>query len=492
MGLFLTLLFILTAYLGPATIFGSLIEYHIEVIIAFLALAASLPSLQGSGLSRLAQTYALIGMCAAVFISFVLNGLTGLSFEALFNFLPNVFTFFLIVLNCKKKSHLQMVVAVLLFATLFTIFKGFSALQSGNVLSPYLVAQGNDSGDPIYRLRGLAFISDPNDLSQLIVSLIPCLFFFWRPKKLPLNLLLVLIPTGLLFYGMFLTHSRGAIIALLAVVVIAGRRKLGTIPSLIVAGVFFVIAIAIGWSGGREISVEAGSGRLEAWAVGLGLIKTHPIFGVGFQRFNEYFFITAHNSIIVCAAELGMFGLFFWVMFLIPSLRDALTTSAVVKSAEQLAKEEEEKTPLERSLEARAAASAPLMHLQSSSSESARLELADSVQTATAVADPYLNLMYEQEDTGTLSEEEIRRIARLQMISLSGYLVAGWFLSRAYVMTLFIYGGMIEVVYQMALNQGIVPPRMGLLRTMRFSAIGAVGLIIAVYLMLRLQHLLPG
>jgi len=487
MGLFLTLLYILTAYLGPETIFGPLAEYHVELIIAFLALVASLPSLQTSGLFRIPQTYALIGLCATVLMSFILNGLTSLAPSALLDFLPNSFTFFFIVLNCKKKKHLQMVILVLLFACLFTIYKGYSALQSGNLLSPYLYTQGSDPNTAIYRIRGLSFIHDPNDFSQLMVSLIPCLFFFWRPKSLPRNLVVVLLPMGLLLFGMYLTHSRGAIVALLAVVMIAGRRKIGTLPSVIIAAGLFAITSAVGWSGGREISVEAGADRMEAWSVGLSLIKSHPIFGVGFQRFGEYFIITAHNSIVVCAAELGMVGLFFWVMFVLPSFRDALIASTVVKSTEQLAREEEEKTPLDRSLQARAVAAK--RHESALAGPFDARSAHDAQKNSIAVANPYF--IGAQEGDDNLPEQEIRRIARLQMISLASYLVAGWFLSRAYVMTLFIYGGMIQVVYQMALNQELVSPRLALPRVLRLSAITAVGLIAVVYIMLRLQHLMP-
>jgi len=488
MGLFLTLLYILTAYLGPDTLFGPLAEYHVEVIIALLALIASLPSLPASGLFRMPQTYALIGLCGAVFMSFLFNGLTGLAPNALYESLPGPFTFFLIVLNCKKKRHLQMVVLVLLFASLFTIYKGFSALQSGDVFSPYLFTQGSDPNTAIYRIRGLSFIHDPNDFSQLMVSLIPCLFFFWRPKSSPLNFVVVLLPMGLLLFGMYLTHSRGAIIAFLAVVVIAGRRKIGTLLSLIISAGLFAITTVVGWSGGREISVEAGSDRMEAWSVGLSLIKSHPIFGVGFQRFGEYFIITAHNTIVVCAAELGMVGLFFWAMFVIPAFRDALTANMVPKSEEELAREEEEKTPFERSLKERAArmGRSPESASTRPSRDGARYDVQDS---SIAVANPYF--IGALENTDQLSELEIRRLARLQMISLAGYLVAGWFLSRAYVMTLFIYGGMIQVVYQSALNQGFVPPRLAISRVIRLSAIAAVGLIAVVYIMLRLQHLMP-
>jgi O-antigen ligase len=487
MGLFFTLLYILGAYLGPETIYGTLAGYHIQLVIAALALFFSFSSLQEISLTRMSQTYALIGMWVAVLMSFVFNGLTRFAPDALFDFLPASFTFFFVLLNCKTKRHLQMIVFVLLAASLFTIYMGYSAILAGNLDSPYLVT-ARDAAVPFSRLRGLGFINDPNDFSQLIASLIPCLFFFWAPKKFPQNFLFVLIPSGLLLFGMFLTHSRGGIVAFLAVVTIAARRKIGTIPSVIIAGGLFAITTVIGWSGGREISVESGVDRMEAWSTGLQLLKSHPIFGVGFQRFTEYYIITAHNTVVVCAAELGVFGLFFWVMFLIPTVRNAVVAGATVKSKEQLAQEEAEKTPFERALAARAAENS-LMHLKSTqpAEESANAYPAGHAQpTLTAVANPYF--MHE-DVSNQLPEAEIRRLARLMMICLGGFLVAGWFLSRAYVMTLFIYGGMVQVVYRMALDQGLVPESMKIPRVLRFSTIGVIGLITMVYIMLRLQNL---
>ena len=70
-----------------------------------------------------------------------------------------------------------------------------------------------------------------------------------------------------------------------------------------------------------------------------------------------------------------------------------------------------------------------------------------------------------------------------------GYFVAGWFLSRAYIMTLFIYGGMVQVIYSMALASKMAPPRMKAFKVIQYSALGSVGLIFVVYIMLRLQHL---
>jgi O-Antigen ligase len=489
MGLFLTLLYILAAYLAPETLFGPLAEYHIQIVIAFLALVTSLPSLQRISLGSVPQSYALIGMCIAVLMSFIFNGLTGLAPAAVLDFLPNAFTFFLVALNFRTKRHLQLLISVLVAASFFTIYMGYTAILAGNLNSPYLMT-AHDAAVPFSRLRGLAFISDPNDFSQLLVSVIPLLFFFWAPKSFLRNFFFVFIPAGILLFGLFLTHSRGGIVAFLAVVIIGARRRIGTIPSLITGGVLFAVATAIGWSGGREISVESGSDRMEAWSTGLQLLKSHPLFGVGFQRFSEYFIITAHNTVVVCAAELGTFGLFFWVMFILPTVRDIVAAGETGKSKEQLAIEEQKMTPFEQALAARAA---EVNKTQAESRHSHYKPIGSPITTAApnnvaSGASPYFA---DEEATSELPEEELRRLARLLMLSLTGFLVAGWFLSRAYVMTLFLYGGMVQVIYELALKQGLVPARMGIPRVLRLSAIWVVALIAVVYIMLRVQNLMP-
>lgn len=492
MGLFLTLLYILTAYLGPETLWGPIYEFHIEIIIAFLATVTSLHGLQRSKLFSIPQTYALVGMCVAVFASMLMAGWLGGIPAALFNFIPNAFTFVLVVLNCRTKRHLQLVTSVLLIASVFTIARGYMALHAGNYLSPYLIGQGNDEGEAFYRLRGLAFINDPNDFAQLMASLIPCMFFFWRKGSLPRNLLLILVPVAILIFGMYLTHSRGGMVALLAVVLFASRRKIGTIPAAVIAAGLFSVGNVIGWSGGRDVSVEAGSGRMEAWAEGIDLLKSHPLFGVGFQRFSEYFFITAHNTVVVCAAELGMFGLFWWMMFVLPTLRDA--SVCATGKAEETVRAEDEPMPYEMAFTARREPVAELRWQPAGphgggAADTMLANAGSRNHSLEGLADVPLHLQSNEKEE-KLPPEEIQRIAGLMLVCLVGYFTAGWFLSRAYVMTLFIYGGMVQTIYRMALDQDLAPPRMKAFKIVQYSAMWAVGLIIVVYLMLRIQHMM--
>jgi len=486
MALFFTLLYLFASYLSPETLFGVLASYHIQLVIAVIALAVSLFTSKDSGLLKITQTYALIGVGFAVFCSMIFNGLTRLAPATLLDYLPNAFAYVFVMLNCRKKIHLQLVITTILFACIYTIIRGNLALNALDLTSPYLLGQGTEAG-VIYRIRGLSFISDPNDLSQVMVSLMPCLFFSWKPNRGFRNFLFVLLPSAILIYGMFLTHSRGAIIAMLAVAILALRPRLGNVRSAIIGGLLFAVTSAVGWSGGRDISVEAGSDRLAAWSVGLELIRTHPIFGVGYQRFAEFNDITAHNTIVVCAAELGFVGLFFWVMFVLPTLRDSVLASNPLKKAAGLAEAEAEATE-NVSCEDYERARTRKTHLQPDRGGSTAVAsvVARHQSPSTTVAVPYYA---ELEAVDELSDAEIGRLARIMIISLAGYLTAGWFLSRAYAMTLFVYVGLAESIYQMALSRGHVPPRMKIPRLLRIVFFTSIGLVALVYILLRVQHL---
>lgn len=486
MGLFLTLLYIFTAYMGPQTVWGPIAEFHIEIILAALALIASLPGIQRSTVFTIPQSYALLGMCTAVIISGIMTGWLGSVPYSFFGFIPNAFTFFLIVVNCRTKRHLQFVIAVFFVICAHTILRGYMALRAGDYFNPYLMPQGEEGSlSRFYRLRGMAFINDPNDFGQVLVSLVPCMLFFWKKDSPLRNFLFVLPGMALLVFGMYLTHSRGCMLALLAVILFLSRRKIGTIPAVIIAGAGFVASSALNWSGGRDVSVEAGAGRMEAWAVGLDLIKSHPFFGVGFERFGEFFFITAHNTIIVCAAELGMYGLFWWVMFVLPTIRDA-----IVCSASKVNTPPEDDFSYDQAVGVRRDNKIDLVWRGSRPAEAdSTVGVAVAEDTTTRGLAVPAHLVTEVEDE-KLPQEEIQRISGLMLASIIGYFVAGWFLSRAYIMTLFIYGGMVQVIYRMALAQEMVPPRMRATKVVQYSFFGAIGLIIVVYVMLRVEHMM--
>jgi O-antigen ligase len=453
MGFVLSALYFITYYLTPTTIFGPLAVYRVELILAVLVFFVSLPALVGSFIGKTPQTLALIGLAFATFMSVVIGGhWIGGGLSAFLLFIPNAFAYFLVCLHCNSKKKLQVLVLMMLFVCLFVIAQGSIELQHGlptsidaqaaNMDSSYFIGMDNDAGQWFYRLRGMGEIHDPNDFAQLIVCVLPLVFIFWRPKKTLQNIAFVTLPVCALLYGAYLTHSRGGMLALLAIVVVAARRRIGTLPALLLVGGLFVASMALHVTGGRDISADAGEDRTDLWGQSMQLLKSHPLFGVGFGNLPDYLGHTAHNTILVCAAELGLFGLYFWSLFLFPTVRDALAIASPkkVNEGEPVVPEETPFPQVSRKIEA-------------------------------------------------LDKGEINRLGRLMVLSFTGFLVAGWFLSRAFVMTLFLLGSMTEVIFEMALQRGMISFRLPLARVLRYSGALAILLLLVMYIMLRIVNL---
>lgn len=469
MAFVLSVFYFVVAYLTPVTVFGQAAQYRLELILAAVILLVSIPAILKSFALKTPQFPALIGLSIAVPLS-ILVGLRwmGGAITGLLEFIPSIYAYFLVCLHCRSVRKLRILVLVLFFVSVFVIAHGVADLIFGshqglpqawdqtantnvmvdmdawNFAHPYVLLQRESAGEFIYRIRGLGEIHDPNDLGQFLVCLLPLLFVFWKPKKRVSNFVTVIIPAAILLLGIYLTHSRGALVALVAVLLLAARRRIGLLPSVLLGGVVFLAAMAVQFTGGRAISADAGEDRTALWGAGLGLLKGHPIFGVGYNQFVDAAGMghTAHNSVIVCAAELGLFGLYFWSLFLFPTARSAM----VIASPDKV-------TPA---------------HLPASEPS------------------PLPGMPAKVE---TFEKEDVNRIGHLLVLSLAGFLVAGWFLSRAFVMTFFLLGGIIEVVYQMAQEKGMVGSRLPLMRVAAYALGLAIALVLVAYLNVRVLNM---
>ena len=452
MGFALSILYFITYYITPTVIFGSLAEYRLQLVFALVLIIVSIPAVLRTSLLKAPQTPALAGLAIASFLSMLIGASwAGGGVNVILVFIPNAFAFFMVYLHCGSKRKLQIVVLMMLFVCLFVIVQGAveyrhglpqgEAAASHDSENSYWIGMSNSQFEWVYRLKGKGEIADPNDFAQVIACTLPLMFFFWKPKKKVRNFFFVLVPVGVLIWGAYITHSRGGMLGLLAIIIVALRRRIGTIRAVILAVLLFVGASATNFTGGRDISASAGEDRTVLWGDGLQLLKSHPLFGVGFGQMPEYFGHTAHNSIVVCAAELGLFGLFFWSMFLIPSIRDA----AVVGYQR-----------------------APDKH---------------------PVIPSDLSYPVEPAAANIPDEAELARFARLLILSFTGFLVTGWFLSRSFVLTLFLLGGLTEVVFDMAKQRGMVVERLPFGRLAKYSGYLTIGFIVTIYVMLRVVNL---
>ena len=50
------------------------------------------------------------------------------------------------------------------------------------------------------------------------------------------------------------------------------------------------------------------------------MFRSNPILGVGYLNFTDHNDLTAHNSFVLCFAELGIVGYFFWLALLVVAI----------------------------------------------------------------------------------------------------------------------------------------------------------------------------
>jgi putative inorganic carbon (hco3(-)) transporter len=116
--------------------------------------------------------------------------------------------------------------------------------------------------------------------------------------------------------GVFLSNSRGGMLACGAVAAMYTWRRWGAVRAGILCGALVLGALTFGPSRVREQNESdeiSTQGRIEAWHRGIELLKQHPLLGCGTNEFTKYHYLTAHNSFVLCFAENGMAGFVAWM-----------------------------------------------------------------------------------------------------------------------------------------------------------------------------------
>jgi putative inorganic carbon (HCO3(-)) transporter len=236
------------------------------------------------------------------------------------NFSKIVILFIAALLCCDGAKHLKYMTALLLVTGLYLtwwindryLFQG----AWGRVAGPMPI-----NGDGTY--------SDENAFGSLFVIVFPFVWYAgFAAKRLWLRFgFWACVP--FVWHGLFLTGSRGALLALGAsLLVIAIRMKRKSFGVALVV----LFAIAFAWQAGDTMKDRASSideysedqsatGRLDAWEAGAKMMLDNPITGVGpgaflraFPDYSEMIPRQAHNTVVQFGAEFGIFALLAFVV----------------------------------------------------------------------------------------------------------------------------------------------------------------------------------
>jgi O-antigen ligase len=325
MGLVLTILYIVLTIISPSQFGPAWANYHALMYLAVITALFSLPNvLSRSSLFSSVQSHLLLAFIFIVSFSQIANHWLGGALQAWLAFLPSTAVFFFIVANVTTVHRLKIVTLATVAACLGLVAEAFCGYYAGFLDDTFVLKTHVDAGqlvEQLPRLRAVGLLNDPNDFSQILIIALALLFVAWRQGRLVSNAVFVLAPSAALLWAIYLTHSRGALIGLAVLVLMAGYKRIGKVPALVLSGIFGLGLMALDFTGGRAIDPSAGADRLELWAEGLEAFKHSPIFGIGFGKI-DLGGHTAHNSFVLPLVELGIIGATIFVALLVTTTLD--------------------------------------------------------------------------------------------------------------------------------------------------------------------------
>lgn len=310
LAFFFLFLYTASVLIRPHEMFLTSVEWITIKVFTIIALIATLAAQRP--LQVLPQHWMLFALLPLIIISGFLNGSGMIGIEQSEKILISVIIPLFLFSNCIstiKRQHIIM--GICLIAAMLMVHNGhiqqITPQGFGWALDTHSVGYIN-LGER--RITYLGFFNDPNDLGMFLVMNIPFAIYFYK-KGGTLNKMLMLGILMALFYGIYLTGSRGtmlgagALIGVYLIVMNAGPKLFISIAALapIVATVIASLQ--------NNIDSSA-DGRLEAWYAGVQMLLSNPIFGVGMGQFLEEHGLVAHNSFIHVAAELGLPGYSLW------------------------------------------------------------------------------------------------------------------------------------------------------------------------------------
>jgi putative inorganic carbon (hco3(-)) transporter len=282
----------------------------------------------------------MLGLLIALTISYA--GATrwmGGTVRVFFDFSTIVLYFVLVATTVNTPRRMGTFLAILANCLFIIAIHCILQAESGVGWTGAMLSQGT-------RVTYIGFLSDPNDLALALLAVLPIAFGWVVRKGSFIRKLLGLIYAIAFLYVIYLTNSRGAVVSLGFIMLVASLIKFRSLKSLLILPLLAATMLALAPSRVAEIDSKEQSAaeRIDAWYAGYQMFRRSPIFGVGQNRFQDNHEITAHNSFVQVMAELGFFGHFFWVAMLAASVimliravkADRLITQSIPTTVNQL------------------------------------------------------------------------------------------------------------------------------------------------------------
>lgn len=373
------------------------------------------------------QNMLLLAFVLTMMVSVAVNGWLGGAVPILRDFAPVVLAYFLLANACSSRRRVVTAMAVTTLCAGVLVVHGIDQSASGIGWTGVGLSEGT-------RIQYVGIFNDPNDLGMLFVMCVPmALYLSHGGGWLGLRWLLWTVVAAALVYGIYLTDSRGTILALLAIFGVYLWLKRG----IVVAGLLAVVGL-VGLKAmpsrmqELEVGEESAMDRVYSWYEGLQMFQGKPLLGVGKGAYTDIHQLTAHNSLVLVLAEMGIVGFTLWLAFMGYCLWMMVTV-------------------------------------------------------ATWRPQPGMGPQEYGLDAASLVQwNQDRRVAVTLLLSLCAFMVCAFFLSRSYVITLYLFAGILVAHYSGMRSRYRFLPEFKLSRNILLWPMVAVAGAIVLYLVVRL------
>lgn len=255
----------------------------------------------------------LTGMMACFGVAVVMSTMSiGNTSEAIQDIIRLVILIFLVMnLVCTPERYRGFTTAVLVF-TGYVAAYSIKLFLSGDAL---VYMTGEEAG--LVRSQATGIFNDPNDLAATIVPGLALALMRVKTSGNIFGRVFYSLFCVLLVYAIFLTDSRGGMLALLTVTsgfcIIFSKRKLLAVAMAVIIGLAF-LTFGPARMTTFDSDEDSANSRFWFWANGIEHLKAYPVLGVGYKQFPDINAgMTAHNSFVLCFTETGFVGYFFWM-----------------------------------------------------------------------------------------------------------------------------------------------------------------------------------
>lgn len=264
-----------------------------------------------------------IPLAIGLWLASILSQVAHFYFQGLMDTVPATFRpcFFLIllcvVLQTPRRARLM--VWVFVISAVIMAVHAFMQRKTGAGYIGQVPIYQQDEFTGAIKIRSLFFgiFEDPNDLAQILVSIMPLVFAL--PFRM--NFFIFALCAGLagfLYRASTFTESRGGLIAIVAVAATLVFIRLPARWLPYAAALGLIGGLVLCATVGGQMMDESARERVALWGDANYAFKHNPVFGMGYGMIEEATETSrpVHNAYVSCYGEMGLIGYWFWFSLL--------------------------------------------------------------------------------------------------------------------------------------------------------------------------------